>query len=153
MGYTHYWYHDQAKGAISVEAWAKITADAKLIIAAAGARNIRLWHEYDEPGTEPTVSSEQIFLNGAEGEGYETFVLARLGDDFQFCKTARQPYDVVVTAILAVAKEHAPDFLRISSDGDPEEWEDGLALAAQATGRVVPLPLKADKGGEADEAA
>ena len=38
---------------------------------------------------------------------------------WDFCKTARKPYDIVVTACLAVLGEHG---LAITSDGDEQDW-------------------------------
>ncbi len=53
-------------------------------------------------------------------------------DSFNFCKTARKPYDEIVTAILAVVDKLAPGALEIGSDGDESDWEEGLALAKKA---------------------
>ena len=138
MGYTHYWR--QENGEIPAAAWANITADARMLIHAAAMRQIHLWREYDEPDTAPLVDAEGIFFNGTGDEGHETFVLNRDGEDFQFCKTAYKRYDLVVVAILAAAQQHAPDHIKVSSDGDAESWAAGLAFAKEVLGRDVPLP-------------
>src|SRR5712691_5477126 len=56
------------------------------------------------------------------------------GKRFACCKTAYRPYDVVVTALLIVAKSHFGLTLRVSSDGDDRDWEDGRILATVACG-------------------
>ena len=53
---------------------------------------------------------------------------------FNFCKTAAKPYDLVVTAILVLAEHFSEGHFKVSSDGDPEDWAEGLALARE----VVP---------------
>lgn len=137
MGYTHYWRHQE----IPQDRWDLITADAEKLILAATNEGTKLWHEYDEPDTLPAITSEEIFFNGADEEGHETFHLTSDGADFTFCKTAYKPYDKVVCAILAVAKQHAPDHITVSSDGDEADWREPLAWASEVLARDVPSPL------------
>ncbi|MEM9109392.1 MAG: hypothetical protein AAGC72_05160 [Planctomycetota bacterium] len=49
------------------------------------------------------------------------------GRVFEFCKTGRKPYDLLVTAALIALKHHIP-YVRVLSDGDAAEWEEGIAL-------------------------
>lgn len=140
MGYTHYWR--QEGDAIPAEAWAKIMADTKRLIKAAGESQITLWHDYDEPGTAPEVTNENIWFNGADDNGHETFELVPGPADFTFCKTAYKPYDRVVCAILAIAKEHAGDAIVVTSDGEKSDWKPALEWASTVLGRPVAFPVK-----------
>jgi hypothetical protein len=45
-----------------------------------------------------------------------------------FCKTARKPYDIAVTASLILAKKIFGDIIKVSSDGNWSDWESGQLL-------------------------
>lgn len=139
MGYTHYW---RVNKAFTDAQWSAIIADINKIL---GVTRVPLRREYDEPGTKPEVNSQQVFFNGAGDNGHETFVLNKDPIRFQFCKTARKPYDQVVCACLIVAAKHAPDAIKVSSDGSPEEWQPGLTLVTAACGPNYLVPLKKDE--------
>ena len=147
MGYTHYWYQKE----IPAERWPLIAADARKLIDAAQKDGIKLLLEYNDPRSRPQINDEIIRFNGAGGEGHETFLLVRdqdpgrRGDGFAFTKTANKPYDRVVCAILARARHHAPDYIRVSSDGDERDWHDHLAWAAKVLGEPVAFPVTADE--------
>jgi len=81
------------------------------------------------------VSDYQIRFNGVGNDGHETFILKKSSigselpllesDQFNFCKTARKPYDLAVGLVLLVAKNHSPNSIRVSSDGDWEsDWKE-----------------------------
>lgn len=61
--------------------------------------------------------------------GHETFFLARK-DKGGFCKTARKPYDLMVCAMLFLAKYHFKDKIKISSDGGTEDWKPAIEFVA-----------------------
>ena len=95
---------------------------------------------------EPQVTRRQVACNGDGEDAHEGFVvervLARHGrapmDDglyFEFCKTARKPYDLAVTAMLMALKLHYPE-VRVFSDGDAADWKPGRELVAWCLGRV-----------------
>ncbi len=100
------------------------------------SKGIQIQFEHDEP--EPPVFDDNLIrFNGVEHDGHETFYIAQEFDEhyrqpdddgklFAFCKTARKPYDTAVTACLIVLKHHLGDAIRLSSDGDPEDWETAL---------------------------
>lgn len=132
MGYTHYWNHD----AITPEVWAKIMDDTKKLIVAS---QVKLVYEYDEPQKHPYVGEDAIHFNGVGDDGHETFVLNPNACGFEFCKTARKPYDLTVCAVLAAAAEHG---IEVSSDGDAADWVDGVEFASKTLGRKVPMPEK-----------
>lgn len=128
---------------------------------------------FGKAGTAPEVNQDQIWLNGSEDDDMmnETFLLSRLykpdwveswmynKDEqgrkrlFQFCKTERKPYDLVVCACLIVAHHHAPKAYDIDTDGTPEDWApalewvsavlgDGYVLPPKVVGRAAAAPLE-----------
>ena len=96
----------------------------------------------------PVIDNDSIIFNGdaSKGEDHETMVLDRKGGGFQFCKTARKPYDRYVKAILCVANFYAPGALEVSCDGDDEDdcWNEGVRIAniyVSKCGRFACSPL------------
>lgn len=140
MGYTHYW----KKSDTPQDAWDKLRADAERLIR---ATPVRIQFEYDDPAP-PEVSNTRIRFNGVGDYRHETFCLEKNEVEFDFFKTARKPYDVVVTAILACAKEHLGDGIKVSSDGDSSEWDEGLEFAKATLGRIVPFPCSESLDGD-----
>lgn len=138
MGYTHYWHGQRA---FTDAEWRDICADASKLLTDAPVHVVR---EYDEPGTRPHIGDDCIAFNGFSENGHETFWLAKEPEGFQFCKTAHKPYDVLVTAMLMVAERHAPGAIRISSDGDADDWELGLQLVRDRCGDGYANPFRAN---------
>jgi hypothetical protein len=132
MGYTHYWKTGRD---ISKAAWSKIARDAKTAIVYVVDNLAQLANEYDEPGTIPAVTDEFIRFNGVGDEGHETFRFTRLKTSFEFCKTARKPYDIAVCLILLIAQEHSSNVVA-SSDGDADDWKQAIELFAQIFGKA-----------------
>ncbi len=126
MGYTHYF--TQKKDA-DVGQWNQITKHFKQLMTFALIDKPLLIQRESDNGNPPCVDTNMIAFNGRGDNGHETMVLERCGSGFQFCKTARKPYDTAVIALLCLANHYAPDVWGIGSDGDKEEWADGLALA------------------------
>lgn len=97
-----------------------------------------------------------ICFNGAGDESYETFHVARVptgrsprwpdeqGCFFGFCKTQYRPYDKVVVAALCLLDTVTGGQFDPSSDGDPEEWQEGLELAQKvlSSARIPPGVLE-----------
>lgn len=127
MGYTHYFR--QLNHCPRPE-WEKICQSFREMQAAAVILNdpLQIQLEADDP-SEPYVGMDAIHFNGIGNEGCETMVLDRLRASFSFCKTRGRPYDRVVVALLCLAAFHAPEVWLVSSDGDEEDWKEGLALA------------------------
>jgi hypothetical protein len=145
MGYTHY-YPQQRD--FAPHEWAELTAITRWLLAnlpphstsAGGCFSeyplaIRGW---DGEG-EPEINGRVISFNGDGDLAHETFCLARRGYGFQFCKTARKPYDLIVCAVLLAAMEIAPGTLDVSSDGEirGEGWQPARDFL-----RTVPPPQK-----------
>jgi hypothetical protein len=81
----------------------------------------------------PIIDNSDIVFNGdnSKNEDHGTFRLSKNGNGFNFCKTARKPYDRFVKAVLIVANFYAPGALEVSCDGDdePDCWTEGLQIA------------------------
>ena len=116
MGYTRYWEttgnkYDQRT----------IEIIKKIIEIAEKEYDIVL-RSHDGTG-EPIVNEEYIGINGdAYNElSYESFVIIN-GEDtgFNFCKTARQPYDIAINAILQLMKQQKI-ISKYRSDGNNKE--------------------------------
>lgn len=89
---------------------------------------------------------DHVYFNGSDGmkrikkEGYwedssdkdlghETFDFRRVVHH-EFCKTARKPYDLMVCAVLILAKFYLKD-IRVSSDGDEDDWKPALEFVGK----------------------
>ena len=144
MGYTHYWR--QLRDFTDTE-WQELMRLTKLITASRG-RDIIL--------SEFNINNEEIRFNGYGEEGHETFLITkkkRAKADyeeqeaydrqgaFEFCKTAHKPYDKYVVAVLcALYNMEVKDWplgdgkiMSISSDGNTEDWTEGLFHAVRST--------------------
>ena len=137
MGYTHYW--TTRENAFMPHLWTAAVDDCAEVIALAIEAGIEL-AGWDGNGA-PVANGVEIGFNGKGDEAYESFVVSRQSEKragrdfaFSFCKTARKPYDVAVTACLVVLKRHLGDSFRVSSDGDVSDWTAGLELANRVLG-------------------
>lgn len=83
-----------------------------------------------ESAIEPTA----FRFNGLNDDAHETFYVDQGNDEWSFCKTARKPYDVAVTAILAYLEGAHPDKFSVGSDGDSDDWQAGIKLLKTALG-------------------
>lgn len=153
MGYTHYWYRDESLmfPQDALDFYAEFTRYAVQIIQTAEKQGVQLADPSGQHLGAWRVDGESVRLNGYAENSHESFVWEKVCPEpqdwvkesgyFDFCKTAQKPYDVVVTALLLGAREAYGDAVRISSDGSPSEWEDGVRLFREATGLVATLPF------------
>lgn len=146
MGYTHYW--EKVKD-FPDERFALFTQDVKRIIETTDVP-LRMEFDTDHP---PLVTEEAIHLNGVEEDGHETFGIVRDIPGFDFCKTNRKPYDVVVCACLIALKNRLKGAIRVASDGDDElgspdcGWDQGLELWRKACGGSGTAEIRFGKHG------
>ena len=138
MGYTHYWY---IADEIGQDSWDKFLVDFRTILP-------NFESTLDIQGDQKLQhDKDMIYLNGIGELSHETFCLERItettahtqrDDDngliFNFCKTARKPYDIAVCSALIIAKKHFGKSIMISSDGDNEEWQESKALCQKILG-------------------
>jgi hypothetical protein len=138
MGYTHYWNLSQE---LTAQHWAEFTKGVERLVKLAAHQGIRLAWEYDEPNRKPLIDADTVRFNGVDDEGHETFLINRSGGD-EFCKTARRPYDIVVTAALCYLATTHREVFSAGSDGTSEEWHHGLELAHKAwPDRIIKVPV------------
>jgi hypothetical protein len=156
MGYTHYF--QQNRNFTKAE-WEIVSADLKAIVDYAQHEcGIPLAGGSGEGGTTPEFAGSVISFNGVGDDAHETFIIQRVRvlESYQtpdrlgwsFCKTARKPYDDVVTACLcylgSVTRRDlngepilGTEVFSSSSDGDGSDFLNGLDLARKALPRVA----------------
>ena len=151
MGYTHYTYRP-VKNAGSAYFYGKLALDAKKLCDYANANGIRIRN--GEGLGEPEFTEFNFSINGDDGRdlAHETFYWAGIpersewrkgeSDYFSFCKTAYKPYDAVITAILIRAKTIYGNCVRISSDGDWQDWQAGREMYQTVFGEVAECPFE-----------
>jgi hypothetical protein len=137
MGYTHYWNFTKIKGKATEteELYQKAVKDCQKVILAYKKEHGGLagYSAHTKLGQYGGID-----FNGAREEGHENFLLREhfsVNERFNFCKTARKPYDVVVVACLIVLDFHLKDAISVGSDGDYNEWLEGLELARKVLKR------------------
>lgn len=127
MGYTHYWKEAENKKISkrdlenAIKMMGRIINDNRDIVAC--------WYGEDEP----IVTEKDVNFNGKGNLKCENFVMSVYWDgSLNYCKTCRNPYDIVVVACLAVLKHYCGDAIKITSDGNTEEeLNPGIELARQ----------------------
>ena len=150
MGYTHYWsFNKPKKGkAQDVEKlYQQAIKDCQKVIAFYQRQCKKLDMPEDRLSgySAHTANYGGIFFNGKQELAHEDFCLREhysQNEDFNFCKTARKPYDVVVTACLAILKYRLGDNIEVSSDGNFPDWEYGTELARKVLRRKIKNPIE-----------
>lgn len=135
MGYSNYW---QRINSGSQSDYKRALIDCRKIIS----NNVEILA--DVLGQGSPVFDDQISINGIDQESHETFFLpAHFADisDFEFCKTARKSYDIIVVALLAVLKYHMGESICVTSDGGRNDWNKGVALASKVLQTDIPNPI------------
>jgi hypothetical protein len=126
MGYTHYWYKEPI---LSQKKWFDFANDFVKVLP-------HFYKELDNTTDQKFyINSDELFLNGVGKNSHETFWFPRAITDikdyqkddnstkvFEFCKTARKPYDIAVCCALIIAKKHFGADIKVSSDGENDEW-------------------------------
>lgn len=117
MGYTHYFQFkcesiNKEKFADAVNLFKKCFSKVEGVKLGNGVGN-----------GDPIITPTSVCFNGwAENdEDYETFSLNVNDTEWNFCKTARQPYDIAVCLCLLCFKKVFGDEFSYSSDGTTRE--------------------------------
>lgn len=153
MGYTHYWTF---KPAPKSEA-SKVEEKYQLAIRQCN-RVIKAYNKQFDKGDYRRLSGFSahcktgqyggIHINGSGDEAHEDFTLREHysqnleSDAFNFCKTARKPYDDVVVACLIILKHYLKELIHIQSDGYADEWLDGKHLAETELRMRLTIPIQ-----------
>lgn len=143
MGYTHCWTFKAPKRGET----AKVNKAYKTAIHAC-QKMLIYWNEIHAHEPDQRLSGYSAHVkpgtygglkfNGARENAHEDFVLREHYKQnlepsaFNFCKTARKPYDVPVTACLAILKHYLGDYIELSTDGKTADWSQGVGLAKAA---------------------
>ena len=101
--------------------------------------NIKLCYDEDKESSPPRANNNEIVFNGFKDLSHETFILTPAINGFNFCKTARKPYDVAVTALLIYIYSIKSN-IKITSDGNYEDWQAGADLLFKARGEYFIIP-------------
>ena len=111
MGYTRYW--NQTGKPITQEFLDKVTE----VLNDCKNKGISIRNGLGE--NEPVVDMEKVVFNGDSDKNtdHESFVIRNNTTGFNFCKTARKPYDYAVRTILQIAEEMGI-VDEVSSDGE-----------------------------------
>ena len=140
MGYTHYW---DRKSKLNSDKFEKFTEQVSHILSLIDkegsiggvwyeGKEVKIANWKGEKDTEACINTASVSFNGEGDNSHESFSIDNSSDDvmngFSFCKTARKPYDIAVTACLIAFKKCFEYAVKISSDGDYKEWECGLKL-------------------------
>jgi hypothetical protein len=128
MGYTHYW----TIGKLDPEQFVKFSADCEKIIDDCKQNGIAIAGG-DGVG-KPEITSKEVWFNGSGEDSHETFHISIESKGFDFCKTARKPYDLAVAACLVAAKHHFGDQITISSDGGMDGFTEGIEVCKRLFG-------------------
>lgn len=129
MGYTHYY---TKKREHTNEEWDKFIGECKQLhkslpddVLIAG------WNGFGKP----IFNDEEVSFNGSGDElSHETCLIEKESpiDEFNFCKTNRKPYDLMVVAVLLSANKNLGHSFH--SDGDLDDLRVGIDFYTMVTG-------------------
>ena len=115
MGYTHYFPLQKAVAKGKRKA---IISDMRKIEEHFKSNGLPL---FDGRGDKKGVVYNDAYFafngDGSKGESHETFYIDFDDTDFNFCKTARKPYDLAVTTTLIMLVHHLGSGIEVSGDG------------------------------------
>jgi len=151
MGYTHYFTFKKIdKISVLEKKYQQAVKDCATVIKKYNRDIKKLCSKHPDRLQGYTVHTKigqygGINFNGVGSEGCETFVLREhftQNDGFNFCKTRQGAYDIVVVACLAILKYRLGDAIEVDSDGDYQDWVDGVEFAAKTLKRKIKSPIK-----------
>ena len=133
MGYTHYYKTEKP---LDAEKFKNFSVDVQKLVDKASKNGINIVNGMGEIGTKPTINASIISLNGEGENAHETLIIRKEQQGFEFCKTARKPYDIVVASILIALGKHYSKDVEISSDGtnEDEEWKNAKEFCQETLG-------------------
>lgn len=162
MGYTHYW---KRKKAIDLKKMESMVSDFKMAY-----REIRSSVDLAGPGGvgKPIIDEISVAFNGrricghkknssCEGDcSHEPFLSSRISrrtswhdpdskEYFDFCKTARKPYDLAVMIFLIIAKQYLKSTFVVGSDGSDDDWLKAKQLCQRIFGYGMDFKLERNR--------
>jgi hypothetical protein len=150
MGYTHYWQFDFNKGGTAAENEARYQRALKQCVKVVQTYSKQFGGLAGFTAHAKVNLYGGLQVNGSARVGAcePLFFLEHLKQNevWAFCKTCRLPYDTVVTACLIILQKYLGDVIQVSSDGNAENWADGLTLARQVTGlKSLKIPSQIER--------
>lgn len=142
MGYTHYWTFK--KKVSDIENGTEKFKNAVNLFKQ-GIEKLRESGKQDLDGNvldytkllgngigegEPIINDDKLIFNGKRPDDYETFAITTESEGFDFCKTARCPYDVFVCLALLCFEDVFGDQIEVRSDGD-RTADEGWVIACE----------------------
>ena len=148
MGYTHYWTFNKGKRGTAAEteaAYQQAMLDCAKVVNKYYQEHggISGYTAHTKPGTYGGLT-----FNGKGEAGHETFIMREhysQNDRTGFCKTAREPYDILVVACLSILAYRLGDAVSVYSDGTTADWKAGVSLAQYILKRKVTTPSTIDQ--------
>jgi hypothetical protein len=117
LGFTHYYNN---KRAFTNKEWSALTNDVRKLLSSCG---VPIAGPHGTEGTKPVFTNTHIMFNGVEEDAHETAYVNKEATEFEFCKTARKPYDPVVVAFFKLIRKYDPN-VELTSDGGSEVFDD-----------------------------
>jgi hypothetical protein len=152
MGYTHYWkYKAQQSDALKTKNILRDLLVLKKKLPESSTTGGAYFKEHDivlrdgDGKGLAKINDELIRFNGDGNKGldHETFIFEfnQLNIGFNFCKTARKPYDFFVCLTLITLANHLTGF-SFSSDGNFEDWKPAFQFYNEIIGGEMSDNLK-----------
>lgn len=141
MGYTHYW---NQTAVFNQRDWDHLKRFVGAVLAHLPEHSASAGGHYEDAPLQVAVlgsPEDRIWIEGfGRHEGvdldHESFVVEKDGSGFQFCKTARKPYDLVVATILLQAHLLQQEGFLVSTDGDFDDWSPVFEYHNRVAGEV-----------------
>ena len=155
MGYTHYWsfHRDNMKTEKLRQTFKKATDEMLELY-----KNLPLFPKtgyYTDRSIlikgglgegMPIINETEVWFNGESklDMDHETFSINWKDEKaFDFCKTARKPYDLLVClCLLSLLNHYGSEIFQLSSDGDASEWQEAVDLYNDITGKGISNPFE-----------
>lgn len=153
MGYTHKWYRPPI---LPCDQWSRFVGDWMKVAVELMCHGPALAGPGGVLGDPLVMDHRLVAFNGAGDARFEDFYFARRfelpdrvrdGRCFSFCKTAKLPYDLAVTACLLVAKRHFGDALSVFSDGEDDDWQAAREICQSVLGYGQDFHIRRDDAG------
>ena len=146
MGYTHYWkFNPTVDNETTEKQFEKALQECAKIMESKPSDIAIFGYDDDKEGFygEPEFTPTLICFNGDESQNldHESFYFTPFErTEFNFCKTARKPYDLVVCAVLISLANNLEGF-SFSSDGGmgDDEWLPAFELYESIGGILTPV--------------
>ena len=118
MGYTHY---IKNKREFTDAEWDQFTKEVKEML---DKTNIPVANGCGDEGSDPIINDKGVYFNGVGDDAHETAFMPKGSASFDFCKTARKPYDKLVVNMYKIAERVLGFGITLSSDGGSRVFED-----------------------------